>query len=58
VYSGTIEKDHLIIITALYANYLAMCMCISIISLISDKITKETFVEALNVVDKPLKVIN
>jgi len=39
-----------------------LAMCIIIISLISDKIskpvTKETFIEASNVVDKPLKVIN
>ena len=44
----------------LYANILAMC--IIVVLLISDKInkpvSKETFVEASNVVDEPLKVIN
>jgi len=60
------QQDHLTIIIAfvlrdkyLYVNLLAYY--IIIISLISDKINKfvlkETFVEALNVVDKPSKVI-
>jgi len=39
-----------------------LAVCIIIISLISDKInkpvSKETFTEASNVVDKPSKVIN
>jgi len=37
-------------------------MCVIVISLISDKtnipLSKETFVEASNVLDKPSKVIN
>jgi len=63
-----LKKDHLTIITAfvlkdkyLYAKF-RLRTCIIVISLISDKInkpvSKETFVEASNVVDEPLKVIN
>jgi len=62
-----LKKYHLTIITAfvlkdkcLYVNLLAMCIIVT--SLISDKISnpvsKERFVKASNIVDKPSKVIN
>jgi len=64
VYSGVIEKDHLTISFVLKDKYMytnLLAMCIIIISLISDEISKlvskETFVEASNVVDKPSKII-
>jgi len=66
VYSGAIEKGSLnnnynFCIKRLILVWLRMC--IIIISLISDKISKpvskkKTFIEASNVVDKPSKVIN